>query len=162
MQSKDVLKNALLQYTGSLILVSHDRDFLEGLTDKIIEFKEKKINTFIGDVYEFLEKKKMDSLQQLQAKAAVVNSEGKTVSSNKELWEKKKEEEARNRKIQNKLRKIEEEIEKLNEQLIVLEEKMSQPEKYANEIADGTLYQAYEKIKNEIAAQEELWLEIQE
>lgn len=162
MQSKDVLKNALLQYTGSLILVSHDRDFLEGLTDKIIEFKEKKINTFIGDVYEFLEKKKMDSLQQLQAKAAAVNGEGKTVSSNKELWEKKKEEEARNRKIQNKLRKIEEEIEKLNEQLAVLEEKMSQPEQYANEIADGSLYQAYEKIKNEIAAQEELWLEIQE
>lgn len=161
MQSKNVLKNALLQYHGSLILVSHDRDFLEGLTDKIIEFKEKKINTFIGDVYEFLEKKRLDTLHQLQKKE-LENKENKTYSTNKELWEKRKEEEAKNRKIQNKLKKIEEEIEKLNLQLRDLEEKLKSPEQYAKEMADGSLYHNYERIKQAIAEQEDLWLEIQE
>lgn len=161
MQSKNVLKNALLQYHGSLILVSHDRDFLEGLTDKIIEFKEKKINTFIGDVYEFLEKKRLDTLHQLQ-KRELENKENKTYSTNKELWEKRKEEEAKNRKIQNKLKKIEEEIEKLNLQLRDLEEKLKSPEQYAKEMADGSLYHNYERIKQAIAEQEDLWLEIQE
>ncbi|HPS71529.1 MAG TPA: ABC-F family ATP-binding cassette domain-containing protein, partial [Bacteroidales bacterium] len=94
MQSKDVLKNALLQYEGSMILVSHDRDFLEGLTDKIFEFKDQKIKTFIGDVFEFLEKKKMDSLSEFQKRSIENGLENKSTSSNKESYEKKKEQDA--------------------------------------------------------------------
>ena len=56
MQSKDILKNALLQFEGTLIVVSHDRDFLQGLTDKVYEFKRRHIKEYIGDVYDFLRK----------------------------------------------------------------------------------------------------------
>lgn len=162
MQSKDILKNALLQYEGSMIIVSHDRDFLEGLTEKIFEFKDHKINTFIGDVYEFLEKKKLDSLNELQKKNKENNSDPKTNISNKENYEKKKELEANLRKNQNRLKKLENEISQLQNELFVIEEKMALPEKYAQEISNGTLYREYESIKVEIEEKELQWLELQE
>ncbi len=162
MQSKDILKNALLQYEGSMIIVSHDRDFLEGLTEKIFEFKDHKIKTFIGDVYEFLEKKKLDSLNELQKKNKENNSDPKTNISNKENYEKKKELEAILRKNQNRLKKLETEISQLQNELFVIEEKMALPEKYAQEISNGTLYREYESIKVEIEEKELQWLELQE
>lgn len=58
MQSKDILKNALLRYNGTLILVSHDRDFLQGLSNKVIEFKNKSIKVHLGDIDDYLEKEK--------------------------------------------------------------------------------------------------------
>jgi ATP-binding cassette subfamily F protein 3 len=68
MISKDVLKNALLDYKGTLIIVSHDRDFLEGLTHKTIEFKKGQIKEYIGDINEFLAQQKIDSLDMLETK----------------------------------------------------------------------------------------------
>jgi len=162
MASKDVLKNALLHYTGSLIVVSHDRDFLSGLCDKIFEFKDKKIKTYIGDVFDFLEKKKIDSLNELQRKLNAGVGEERTASANKENYLQKKEQEAQQRKVQNRLKKLETEIENEHQNLRQIEMKLAQPERYVNEIENGTLYAEYEKIKKAIAAKEEQWLELQE
>lgn len=164
MRSKDVLKNALLQYEGTMILVSHDRDFLQGLTEKVIEFKDKHIKTYIGDVYDFLEKKKIESLQELQhtgKKQGAFSSEN-SASANKEIYEKRKEEEAKRRKVGNRLSKLEKEIAELNENLAILETKMSNPEEYAGSIAPDELYQKYESIKQEINTKEEEWFLLQE
>ena len=158
MASKDVLKNALLHYTGSLIIVSHDRDFLSGLCNKIFEFKDKKIKTYIGDVFDFLEKKKMDSLNELQKKNNVRVGEEKQISANKENYLLKKEQEAQERKTQNQLKKLEREIESETEALQLIEMKLAQPEQYAIEIENGTLYSEYEKRKKTIAEKEEEWL----
>jgi len=162
MASKDVLKNALLHYTGSLIVVSHDRDFLSGLCDKIFEFKEKKIKTYIGDVFDFLEKKKLDSLNELQRKQNVGISEVQSISANKESYLLKKEQDAQQRKLQNQLKKLEREIEDLQKELHKIEAKLAQPEQYAKEIGDGSLYNQYEKLKINIEEKEEKWLELQE
>lgn len=162
MQSKDILKNALLQYEGSMIIVSHDRDFLEGLTEKIFEFKDHKIKTFIGGVYEFLERKKLDSLNELQKNNKEYSIESKTNSSNKESYGKRKEIEAAQRKIQNRLKRLENEISQLQNELCLIEEKMALPEKYAQEITNGTLYKQYESIKLEIEEKEFQWLELHE
>jgi len=162
MASKDVLKNALLHYTGSLIVVSHDRDFLSGLCDKIFEFKDKKIKTYIGDVFDFLEKKKLDSLSELQRKMNVGTGEEKQISANKENYLLKKEQEAQQRKIQNQLKKIETEINNAQQELHCIEMKLAQPEQYAKEIENGSLYAEYEKLKNNIVEKEERWLELQE
>lgn len=162
MQSKDVLKNALLQYEGSMIIVSHDRDFLEGLTEKIFEFKDHKIKTFIGDVYEFLEKKKLDSLNELQKKNKELSIESKSNTTNKESYERRKEIDAAQRKIQNRLKKLEQEIAQLQNELIIVEEKLALPEKYGNEINDGSLYKHYESIKASIEDKELQWLDLQE
>jgi len=162
MASKDVLKNALLHYTGSLIVVSHDRDFLSGLCDKIFEFKDKKIKTYIGDVFDFLEKKKLDSLNELQRKQQVGVGERKSPSANKENYLQKKEQEAQQRKIQNQLKKLEREIEEAQKELHSIETKLAMPEQYAKEIADGSLYAAYEKLRKAIEEKELKWLELQE
>ncbi len=162
MQSKDVLKNALLQYEGCMILVSHDRDFLQGLSSKVFEFKDHQIKTYIGDVYDFLEKKKMDSLKELEKKTQAIGGTDKTDSSNKISWEKKKEEEAAKRKLKNRLGKIENEIADLQQQLAVIENKISNPADYAAEIKSGELYTQYNNIKNTIEEKEMEWLELQD
>lgn len=162
MQSKDVLKNALLQYEGSMIIVSHDRDFLEGLTGKVFEFKDQKINTFIGDIYEFLEKKKIDTLKEFQKRNPENETETKTASGNKENYEKKKLETAQLRKIQNRLKKIEEEIARLHSEMTYIESKLANPAQYSSEIDDGSLYKKYEELKSTAEEKEMEWLDLQE
>ena len=87
--SKDILKSALLQYQGTVIIISHDRDFLMGLTDRSLEFRNKGIKEYLGDIQYFLEKKKKE--KSLIKSSAHSNSNEKTSSSKKLNWEKKKE-----------------------------------------------------------------------
>ncbi len=163
MPSKDVLKNALLQYEGSLILVSHDRDFLQGLTSKVYEFKNHKMTAFTGDVYDFLAQRKMETLNELQSRNVTASStSGEKVSSNKELWEQKKQREADDRKKKNRLRKLEDELELLQRLLADTEVRLANPEANADAIASGELYKAYESIKADIEAKEMEWLELSE
>ena len=161
MPSKDVLKNALLQYEGSLILVSHDRDFLQGLSTKTYEFKDKQIRGYVGDVYDFLEARKIETLNELQKRQQVTSGEAKAVSSNKESYEQRKAQEAADRKKKNRLRKIEDEIESLQLQVAEIEDKLAQPDRYAAEIASGDLYQAYEAAKKALEEKEMEWLELE-
>lgn len=165
MQSKDVLKNALLQYEGSMILVSHDRDFLQGLSTKVFEFRDHALKTYLGDVYDFLEKKKIDSFNALQAAAKPAGGSGaatasKPVSTNKENYEQKKAKEAAQRKKENRARKIEEEIAALTQKKDEIEVKMAMPEQFAKEIASGELYAEYEKLQKTIEEKEWEWMEI--
>ncbi|MCQ2263899.1 MAG: ABC-F family ATP-binding cassette domain-containing protein [Bacteroidales bacterium] len=162
MQSKDVLKNALLQYEGSMILVSHDRDFLQGLSSKVVEFRDQQIKTYLGDVYDFLEKKKIDSFNALQAAGTKANSEGAPVkaSSNKEQYEQKKAADAAERKRNNKAKKLEEEIAELTNQKLEIEGKLAQPEQYAEQIASGELYAEYQRLQKLIEDKEWEWLEV--
>jgi ATP-binding cassette subfamily F protein 3 len=163
MPSKDVLKNALLQYEGSLILVSHDRDFLQGLTSKVYEFKNHKMTAFTGDVYDFLAQRKMETLNELQSRNVTATSaSGEKVSSNKEQWEQKKQREADDRKKKNRLRKLEDELELLQRLLADTEERLANPDANADAIASGELYKAYESIKADIEAKEMEWLELSE
>ena len=163
MPSKDVLKNALLQYEGSLILVSHDRDFLQGLTSKVYEFKNHKMTAFTGDVYDFLAQRKMETLNELQSRnVAATSASGEKVSSNKEQWEQKKQREADDRKKKNRLRKLEDELELLQQLLSDTEERLANPEANAEAIASGELYKTYESIKADIEAKEMEWLELSE
>ena len=163
MPSKDVLKNALLQYEGSLILVSHDRDFLQGLSSKVYEFKNHQMHAFTGDVYDFLAQRKMETLNELQSRTVTAaTASGEKVSSNKELWEQKKQREADDRKKKNRLRKLEDELELLQALLADTEAKLADPEHNAEAIASGELYNAYESIKADIEAKEMEWLELSE
>ncbi|MCR4966151.1 MAG: ABC-F family ATP-binding cassette domain-containing protein [Bacteroidales bacterium] len=163
MPSKDVLKNALLQYEGSLILVSHDRDFLQGLSTKTYEFKDRQLRGYTGDVYDFLQQRKIESLNELQRNAAANSGNGeKTMSSNKESYERRKEQEAIDRKKKNRMRKLELEMEELQQKVAEIEDKLAQPERFSAEIASGELYKAYEETKQKLEEKEMEWLEISE
>ena len=68
MKTKDILKKALQEFDGTIILVSHDRDFLDGLAEKVYEFGNKRVKEHLGDIYSFLREKKMDNLKELERK----------------------------------------------------------------------------------------------
>ncbi len=120
MRSKDILKQALLDYTGTLVLVSHDREFLDGLVEKVYEFREHKIIEHVGTISDFLEKKKMDSLRLLEARqkneAGSKNNEPKG-PVNKETYLGKKEFQKVLRIITKKIVNCETSIEKLESEL---------------------------------------------
>ncbi len=119
-RSKDILKQALLDFTGTLVLVSHDREFLDGLVEKVYEFKEHKIIEHIGTISDFLEKKKIDSLRLLEAKHqsdVKNNNSGIKALVNKETYLGKKEFQKMLRMITRKIVNCETSIEKLESEL---------------------------------------------
>lgn len=132
MQSKDILKNALLQYNGTLIIVSHDRDFLQGLTGKIFEFRNKGITEYPGDIYDFLDNRKLQSLKELEAAAKSVQDGNHPVSENKLNYERKKQLERNIRKLSNRLKRLETEIDKLEEKQKEFEGILNDPEQVKN------------------------------
>ena len=154
--SKDILKNALLQYNGTIIIISHDRDFLQGLTTRLYEFKNRKVKEFRGDIFEFLEKRKLSALNELEHQE-VKKKDTKDTSGNKQKWQLKKEFEKKTRKLENSIAKIEGSIEKLEIQLEEINQKLSDPERHAEEIKSGTLYKSHDRLKNEIKNAYDEW-----
>lgn len=146
MRSKDILKQALMAYDGTLILVSHDRDFLNGLTDKIFEFKNKKIKEHRCSIYEFLEKKKLSTLNQLNLKSInnTTVQESDSSALNKANYLEKKE-------FDKKIRKIQKQVESIEQDISRIELRQKEIEQL---IVDGTnnnqLFQEYEKNKNRL------------
>ena len=114
MNSKDILKNALLQYTGTLIVVSHDRDFLCGLTDELYEFRDGAVHEFKGDIMEFLES--CQNTQSAQNAQGVPDGQ-KTPTASKQAYEQSKERERERRRLQNVVKQKEREIEALEAEI---------------------------------------------
>ncbi len=166
MRSKDILKAALQQYDGTMIVVSHDREFLDGLVDKIIEFTGGKLKETIGGIYDFLQKKKIASLQELERKdhkkkskipaadesALEARQEG-AEQRNKLSYEKRKELERRIRKAENQIKKTESKIETLEQALSKLDEQLSSPSK----ITERNVFTEYEKTKRELTLEMIQW-----
>ncbi len=149
MMSKDILKNALLMFDGTLIVVSHDRDFLQGLTQKVFEFRDMSVYQHIGDVYDFLEKRKLQNLDQLSAQVAknAKLRETEVSSDNKQQYEKRKLFEKELRKLQNRIEKVELEIQETEVKIASMDTKLSIPEHYAKFMNDPEFYQTYENLR---------------
>jgi len=124
MVSKEVLKDALINYNGSLILVSHDRDFLHGLTTRTIYFKDRKIVDYPGDIFEFLEKQRLDTLNQLEtSKSAQTNQQSKALKesdlkANREFQKARQRDENR---IRRQIERCEKEIESLEASIAAID-----------------------------------------
>ncbi len=168
MQSKDILKNALLQYEGTLILVSHDRDFLQGLTNKVFEFKDRKIREYIGDIYDFLESRKIRTLKELEQNNVKAPSQSSTTdaSDNKQSYERKKQLERDIRKLSSQVERMEEGIHHLEHIIKKMNEKLSDPLKLEKGESIDQVYQKYtivqKDLDNEIASWEKLSIELEE
>jgi ATP-binding cassette subfamily F protein 3 len=146
MRSKDVLKNALLRYNGTLILVSHDRDFLQGLTDKVFEFSGGNIKEYIGDIQYYIDKRNLESLKSLETKQLKINSISKSDNKNNKLsWEEQKQKDSDRRKLERQIENQENKIHELEQSIKQLENKLSYTEQYQQEIASGELYKQYQK-----------------
>ncbi len=159
--SKDILKNALLQYDGTLIVVSHDRDFLQGLTNHFLEFRNHQIKEFRGSLDEYLEKRSIEQLSELEMKTKPVSAKTKSSAVKKQEREQKKERERRERKFKKELEKIEEHIEIAENNLRLINQKLSNPEQYAEEIKSGKLYKEHQDVEQQIEKLFKQWEEVQ-
>ncbi len=158
LKSKDILKIALLNFTGTLIIVSHDRDFLSGLTTKVIEFKKAHIKTHLGDVKDFLDKRKLDHLNELNTGLnAGSQQKNKEISQNKIDYELKKEKDKEVRKIQSRINKLEEEIANLEAETEKMDTQLSQPEAHATVVSDSAFFQKYEQTKKQLKSKMDEW-----
>ena len=148
MQSKDVLKAALQDFNGTVICVSHDRDFLDGLVSKVYEFGGGKVREHLGGIYDFLQSKKIDSLQELEKKnptAKQTTTPDKVGAGSAADYAAQKAEAAARRKKEKQIAETEAVIARLEEEQKALEEKMSDPAQQTQEN-----FQRYEHIKHEI------------
>lgn len=158
MYSKDILKNALLRYNGTLIVVSHDRDFLQGLTNKVFEFRNRGVRQYLGDIYDYLESRKLSSLRELELKATEeTRSSGKAVSEQKIKYEQKRKIERERRRIASQIQRCEEKIDQLEQEIKRMDLYLSDPQKYASQFADNDFYVQYEKHKRALDEAVEWW-----
>ncbi|HPQ33890.1 MAG TPA: ABC-F family ATP-binding cassette domain-containing protein [Tenuifilaceae bacterium] len=158
MRSKDILKNALQNYKGTLILVSHDREFLNGLVSKVYEFRDGNVKEHLGGVYEFLEKRKLESLKELEIKKVQpkVDSENRNDSNQKKLWMEKKEKEKEIRKVNSQLEKVEKEVENLEATIEKMDSQLADPENSEVPI-DNDFFSLYQNLKNQLSENMVKW-----
>jgi len=131
MQSKDVLKEAIKVFDGTVIVVSHDREFLNGLVTKVYEFGNKKVREHLGGIYEFLQYKKMDSLRELEVSTTLksaTESTDKPVSDNKMSYEARKEHSRKIRKAERAVEDIEKKISDLEAEIVDIEKLLELPQ----------------------------------
>lgn len=147
MLSKDILKSALIQYDGTLIIVSHDRDFLQGLTNKVYEFKKPYIKEYIGDIYDFLEEKKLKELDDLNKKQKTQSTENQ-ISQSRINFELKKQNDREIKRIEREIKKIEEQIESVENDISEMDNVMSDPDSFPNINVDNNWYQTYAEKKD--------------
>jgi ATP-binding cassette subfamily F protein 3 len=147
MRSKEILKEALLNFNGTLIVVSHDRDFLQGLTNRLFYFKGGVVKDHIGDIDDFLASRNIESLQELERKQTIKNTTPKTVpvQNDKEI-----------KKLDNQIQKTERKIEELEKEIASLENILANPAQLStNELQVKVA--AYDKLKLQLNEEMMLW-----
>jgi len=156
--SKNVLKRALQQFEGTMIVVSHDRDFLVGLTEKVYSFKEEKIKEYLGDINYFLEQHDLEDMREVE-KRTKKEVEKKSVAdqaSSKKLFQDSKQK----KQFQNKLSKVETEISKLENEIKLADVKIS--EDFEKLRTDESFFKNYQSKKDKLDLLMEEWEEITE
>ncbi len=157
MASKDVLKEAIQAFDGTVIVVSHDREFLDGLVSKVYEFADGKVREHLGGIYDFLQKKNLDNLADIgrMKGATAVQAVQDKASAGKDDYEARKEQERRKRKVQKKIDDCEKEVERISKEIKEIEEWLSTPSGAQN----PAMFEAYGKLKNDLAEAEKRWEE---
>ena len=120
MRSKDILKSALQKFDGTVVVVSHDREFLDGLVDRIYEFRDGGVREYLGDIWYFLEKRKVESLQEIERHEKPTSTAAKsdeTPAAGKLSYEQKKEQEKLIRKLRKAVESVEEELAKVEKEI---------------------------------------------
>ena len=157
MRTKDILKQALIKYDGTLIVVSHDRDFLDGIVSKVFEFKNNRIKESIGGIYDFLRKKKIENLKDIERKDKVKNEtvRGSDVSSNKQKYLDKKEFDRNLRKLRRRLEDSETLIENIEKEIMAVDKSFMEPgnssESHVND------YEKYQELKEKLNEEMNKW-----
>jgi len=165
LRSKEILKEALIAYDGAMIVISHDRDFLQGLTEKVYEFKDGNVNQHIGDVYEFLRNRKVESFKEIEkgvgSKKPEVKIEQPKQESNQNLFELKKELKKECKSLKNTVQNLEKTIAACEERAEKMNEKLHDPNFYKDKEYDQVLKQ-WQDNNGELEIAMEKWESAQE
>lgn len=159
MRSKDVLKSAIREFDGTVVLVSHDREFLDGLVDKVYEFGDGAVKEHLGGIYEFLQKRNIDSLNELQKSAELQKSTSlgqdseKEINKNRLSYEQQKEANKKLRRLEKQVKQCEEDIERIETEIRKMETQMATPEG----AADLILYEKHGSLKKKLDETVEQW-----
>ena len=142
MRSKDILKEAIMKYDGTVVVVSHDREFLDGMVDKIYEFRDGGVQEYLGGIYYFLEKRKLASLQEIERHDKPTTTAAPKESAGKLSYEQKKEQEKLLRKLRKQVAEIEEQLAGVEAEIAAFDQKFATATDYVE--AD---YKAYNDLK---------------
>ena len=154
-RSKDILKKALEKYDGTLLVVSHDRDFLDGLVDKIYEFRDGRVKENLGGIQDFLDRRKIESLQELER--SIPELSVKKQAKNPQASEERRMQNVRRsdeKKLKNRIAALEKNISRLESEISELEQRLSCPGEGDDIMA---MTQKYVDLKNELDKDMELW-----
>ncbi|HRX12324.1 MAG TPA: ABC transporter ATP-binding protein, partial [Draconibacterium sp.] len=156
-RSKEILKNALINFNGTVLVVSHDREFLDGLVTCVYEFRNKKAKQHLGGIYEFLERKKIESLKELEINNTSKKAEktnGTKISANQELsFHEQKE-------IGRAISRLEKQVEKTEMEILSIEEesaKLDQLLSSSVKLEDHSIFDKYEELKVKLKKAMEEW-----
>lgn len=159
-RSKDVLKQALKNFDGTLVVVSHDRDFLDGLVDKMYEFRDGKVKEHLGGIQDFLDERKIETLQELERRFKDESKPAEPeISVGKQRYEAKRVESKEERKLRNRISFLEKEISKLEDEMKKVESILSSPGK-DDDVMELT--RQYLEYKRDLDAKTEEWAELSE
>ena len=143
MRSKDILKEAILKYDGTVVVVSHDREFLDGMVDKVYEFRDGGVKEYLGGIYYFLEKRKLASLQEIErTEKPTANAAPKSSNEGKISYEQKKEQEKLLRKLRKNVEEIEAKLAEVEQEIARWDEKLAAATIYVEED-----YKQYNELK---------------
>ncbi|MDP2386158.1 MAG: ABC-F family ATP-binding cassette domain-containing protein [Bacteroidota bacterium] len=154
-RSKEVLKKALMDYEGTMIIVSHDRDFLKGMCDKLYEFREGHVKEHLCDITEFMELRKLERMDELKSAVQVVEEKKvkPVVVNNDEQNEKEKNQKL----IKSRISKAEKDIEDLEKQIADMDAKLSTPEGYDKASKEPGFFDKYDLLKKKLDTQMQEW-----
>jgi ATP-binding cassette subfamily F protein 3 len=151
--SREILKEALIAFEGTLLVVSHDREFLSGLVDVVYEFRHKKIRQHLGGINDFLEKKRIATMREFES-SAPVKREKKEVGEKKDVgYEERKEINKMISKAERQVDDYEKSISVFEDELLELDKKLSEP----SSIEDGSLFSKYEEVKKSLEDKMQQW-----
>ena len=155
MRSKDILKEALLKYDGTLVVVSHDREFLDGLVEKVYEFRDGGVKEYLGGIRYFLEKRKLEDMRQIEMRDVATKEQKNT--SGKEDYLAKKENEKLIRKTQRAIEEKEATIARLEGEVAEWDARLAAPDQHGIDLADSKVFEEYNALKQRLAFEEHEW-----
>ena len=155
--SKGLLKKALVNYDGSLILVSHDREFLQALTEKVYEFKNQNIKEYIGDIDTFLSEKDLEDFKQLESSQKDQKNTKQDKSEDQLSYTQQKLHQKKKKKLQNRISKLEKQIENLDKSQRSIDADLSNPEKFKELSQKDGFFEQYEKNQEKLQELETEW-----
>lgn len=158
MRTKEILKEAIKAFDGTAIIVSHDRSFMDGLVSKVYEFRNKQVIEHLGGIYEYLEKRKIDDLAELERRTQTISEESKDepVKAGKLSYEEQKEFNRQLRRLERKIEETEKEMSRLETEMKKLEEQMANPEG----AFEANVYKKHEEYKGKVSELSDQWLEL--